>query len=140
MKHIIDINGYYIGFGGSNTQPQEGQSLVPFAPPANLIKPRWINNEWIEGASEEEITESKTPLEVALWKLRAILSLMGLEDGVTQALSNLQEPNRTAALAIWDRGNTVDRFSPTVLFLQQTLGLTNTQVNNIFIEADKIVL
>lgn len=140
MKHIIDINGYYVGFGGSKTELQEGQSLVPFAPPSNLIKPRWINNEWIEGASEEEIAEANTPLEVALWKLRAILTLMQLEQSVYNALNALSEPNRTAAIAIWDRGNTVDRFSPTVLFLQQTLGLTDTQVNNIFIQADEIVL
>jgi hypothetical protein len=140
MKHIIDIEGYYVGFGGPNTQLQQGQTEVPFAPPLDIIKARWVNNEWIESATEEEIAEANTPLEVALWKVRAVLTVMGLETSVTQALSNLPEPNRTAALAIWDRGNTVDRFSPTVMFLQNVLGLSDFQVNNIFIEADKIVL
>jgi hypothetical protein len=140
MKHIIDIEGYYVGFGGPNTQLQQGQTEVPFAPPLDMIKARWVNNEWIESATEEEIAEANTPLEVALWKVRAVLTVMGLEVNVTQALSNLPEPNRTAALAIWDRGNTVDRYSPTVMFLQNVLGLTDFQVNNIFIEADKIVL
>jgi hypothetical protein len=140
MKHIIDIEGYYVGFGGPNTQLQQGQTEVPFAPPLDIIKARWVNNQWIEAASQEEIAEANTPLEVALWKVRAVLTVMGLETSVTQALSNLPEPNRTAALAIWDRGNTVDRFSPTVMFLQNVLGLSDFQVNNIFIEADKIVL
>lgn len=140
MKYIIDIDGYYVGFGGPNTQIQQGQTEVPFAPPLDIIKARWVNNEWVESATEEEIAEVNVPLEVALWKVRAILTVMGLEANVTQALSSLPEPNRTAALAIWDRGNTVDRYSPTVMFLQGVLGLTDFQTNNIFIEADKIIL
>jgi len=59
MKHIIDINGFYVGFGGSKTELQEGQSEVAFAPPIDLIKPKWNGTEWIEGATPEEILNKK---------------------------------------------------------------------------------
>jgi hypothetical protein len=140
MRYIIDIQGNYLGFAGPNTQLQEGQFELTIAPPIEFVKPKWVNNEWIEDATEQEILFSIVPLEVGLWKVRAILTIMGLEEAITLSLSGLPEPNRTAALAIWDRGNTVDRFSPTVAYLQQALGLTDNEVDNIFIEANKIAL
>jgi hypothetical protein len=140
MRYIIDIEGNYLGFAGPNTELQEGQFELLIAPPIHFLKPKWVNNEWIETATEQEILSSNIPLEVGLWKVRAILTIMGLEQAITLLLSELSEPNRTAALAIWDRGNTVDRYSPTVLFLQQALELTDSEVDNIFIEANKITL
>lgn len=87
----------------------------------------------------EEIVEPKdVPLEVALWKLRFILSQMQLEQSVTDAIVELPEPQKTAANYIWNFGNSVDRYSPTVLFIQSQLALTDLQVDGIFIEANKI--
>lgn len=88
----------------------------------------------------EEETAFNTPLEVALWKLRFVLSQMNLEQAVTNALDSLPEPQRTAANYIWNYGNAIDRHSSTIMFLQQQLGLTDTQVNEIFIQANSITL
>lgn len=55
MKFIIDSEGYYVGFGGSNTELQQGQSLVPFPPSSNLITPKWVNDNWIEDANAEQL-------------------------------------------------------------------------------------
>jgi hypothetical protein len=88
---------------------------------------------------EEEISLN-TPLEVALWKLRFILSQMNLEQAVSDALNSLPEPQKTAANYIWNYGNTIDKHSPTIMFLQQQLGLTDTQVNEIFIQSNSITL
>jgi hypothetical protein len=88
---------------------------------------------------EEEISLN-TPLEVALWKLRFVLSQMNLEQAVSDVLNSLPEPQKTAANYIWNYGNTIDKHSPTIMFLQQQLGLTDTQVNEIFIQSNSITL
>lgn len=88
---------------------------------------------------EEEISLN-TPLEVALWKLRFVLSQMNLEQAVSDVLNSLPEPQKTAANYIWNYGNTIDRHSSTIMFLQQQLGLTDTQVNEIFIQSNSITL
>lgn len=132
----VILTGFY------EEQPENSTTSVP---EVTYYKARYNpdDDSFFEGATEEEILQIQrgvVPEEVPLWKVRAILTIMGLEQAITLLLSELSEPNRTAALAIWDRGNTVDRYSPTVLFLQQALELTDSEVDNIFIEANKITL
>lgn len=90
--------------------------------------------------TEEEYLELNTPQEVALWKLRFVLAQMGLEQSVLDAMNQLQEPQKTAATYIWNYGNTIDRYSSTVMFIQSVLQLTDTQVNNIYIQANALTL
>jgi hypothetical protein len=89
---------------------------------------------------EEEVIQANTPAEVALWKLRFVLSQMNLEQSVSEALNTLPEPQKTAANYIWNYGNSIDRHSSTIAFLQQSLGLSNIQVNQMFIQANSITL
>ena len=65
---------------------------------------------------------------------------MSLEDSIINAMNQLSEPQRTAANYIWNYGNSIDRHSSTVQFIQNTLGLTDTQVNNIYIQANALTL
>lgn len=90
--------------------------------------------------TEEEEIEANTPTEVPLWKLRFILSQMGLEESIIEIMNELPEPQKTAAIYIWNYGNSIDRQSSTVHFIQTALGLTNTQVNNIYIQANSLIL
>lgn len=90
--------------------------------------------------TEEEYIQANTPLEVALWKLRFVLSQMNLEQSVSEALNTLPEPQKTAANYIWNYGNTIDRHSSTIEFLKSYLGLSDTEVNQIFIQANSITL
>ena len=90
--------------------------------------------------TEEEYIEINTPNEVALWKLRFVLAQMGLEQNVLDAMNQLEEPQKTAASYIWNYGNAIDRYSSTVMFIQFVLGLTDTQVNNIYIQANGLTL
>lgn len=89
--------------------------------------------------TEEEIRHN-CPIEIPLWRLRVILRVMNLETAIENALELLQEPNRTAAKYIWEYGTAIDRNSPNVLFIQSSLGLTDLQVNDIFIQANAITL
>lgn len=92
----------------------------------------------IEEMIAEEIIE--IPQEVALWKIRAIIKSMGLEEQIEQSFELLEEPNKTGAKYIWEYGTAIERYSQTVLFLQQVLQMTDEQVNNIFINANNIQL
>ena len=89
----------------------------------------------------EEIVESRdVPMEVALWKLRFVLAQMQLEQSVTDAIATLPEPQRTAATYIWNFGTAVDRYSSTVSFIQGVLGLNEEEADDIFIEANQVML
>jgi len=90
--------------------------------------------------TEEEELEFNTPSEVALWKLRFVLSQMGLEESIIQAINQLPEPQKTASTYIWNYGNDIDRYSETIVFIQSILQLTTEQVNSIFIEASSLKL
>ena len=92
----------------------------------------------IEEMIVEEVIE--VPQEVALWKIRAILKSMGLEEQIEQSFELLEEPNKTGAKYIWEYGTSIERQSLTVLFIQQVLQMTEEQVDNIFINANNITL
>lgn len=107
------------------------------------IFPQIIDGVVIETATQEEIEQSlqgSVPLEVALWKLRFILSQMELETTVGDVINQLPEPQKTAAKYLWERGTAVDRYSPTVDLIKQSIGLTNLDVDNIFRQANLIIL
>ena len=57
-----------------------------------------------------------------------------------QTLETLPEPSKTAANYIWNYGTTVERTSQTVLLLQSALQITNEQVDDLFIQAEAILL
>jgi hypothetical protein len=91
----------------------------------------------------EELIVKETieiPSEVALWKIRAIIKGLNLEEKIKQSFELLEEPNRTGAKYIWEYGTLIERYSNTVLFIQEVLELTNEQVDNIFINANNIKL
>ncbi len=121
MRHIVDKDGNYLGIAGSKTILKDGEREVD-SPPLEYLRKNLV------------------PLELPLWKLRVTLKIMDLISTVEGIFNNLPEPNRTAALAIWEYGNSIDRYSETVLFLQKQLGLTDEQVDDIFINAEKIVI
>jgi hypothetical protein len=78
--------------------------------------------------------------EVELWKVKGILTIMGLCDSVDAALENLSEPNKTLAKLSWNNGNVIHSQSDTVKFVQSVLKLTDEQVDNIFNQAEAIKL
>jgi hypothetical protein len=80
------------------------------------------------------------PDEVQLWRIRTVLKLMQLETSIEQTLETLPEPSKTAANYIWNYGTTVERSSQTVLLLQSALQMTDEQVDDLFIQAEAILL
>lgn len=108
-----------------------------------------INNPTLFEISNDELPEYVqylgippiiAPQEVQLWRIRTILKLSQLETQIEDTLNNLPEPSKTAGLYIWKFGTTVERSSQTVLLLQSVLQLTDEQVDNLFIQANAILL
>ncbi len=145
--YIFEKNGNYIGVRG--IAPTESDFIGIEATPENIdkmtnfIKPNLSNGEIVESATPEEIEEANrppVPLEVALWKLKFVLQQMGLEQAVIDAINQLPDPPKTAALYLWDGGPAVDRYSATVDLIKQAIGLNDRQVDDIFIQANLIIL
>lgn len=111
----------------------------------NLVKPYFDfdTREFYEGATQQEIDQAfkdKTPAESQLWRVRTILNLMNLIPTIESALDQLQEPTKTAAKNVWNYGTTVERYSQTVLFIQSVTQMTDDQVDEIFQQAENIVI
>jgi hypothetical protein len=143
MLYIIDNNGFYLGLNTPKAVEEQGLLFVTIAPPTEFIKAKWNGTLWIEGATQEEIDEANKPIvpdEVQLWRVRTVLKLLGMEQVIEVALNSLPEPTKTGALYIWNYGTTVERNSQTVLLLQSVLGLTDAQTDDIFIQAQNIVI
>jgi len=144
-KTIIEtLTGKEIGATYSN-ECLENETLVTEIRTFWCLKPyfNFDTREYYEGATQEELNEYnkvECPAEVALWKIRVILKVMQLEDVIANALENLEEPTKTAALYIWSYGTAIDRDSQTIAFLQTVLQLTNEQVDQIFIQANALKL
>ncbi len=146
MKTIINENTGKVLFASLNVvELQENEIAIDELLTENFVVPYFNQEtrEFYEGATEEEITEANKPIvpfEVALWKIRAVLKLMNLETTIESALNELDEPTKTGALYIWQFGTSIDRSSPTIAFIQAILEMTDEQVDNIFIQANEIIL
>ena len=145
MITIVNKNTGQVLFATSIEVPlNENEIAVPELLTEKFVKPffNFQIKTFYEGATQEEINNLiiEAPQEVQLWRLRTILNLRGLEPSIVAALNSLSEPTKTGALFIWEYGTTVERQSQTVLLLQNILQLTESEVDQIFIEANNIKL
>ena len=132
-NNIIKVDNEIVTLVPMDESSVEYQQYIQFLQSGGTVEPS-------ELFTEEEVIQANTPLEVALWKLRFVLSQMNLEQSISEALNTLPEPQKTAANYIWNSGNAIDRHSTTIEFLKSYLGLSDTQVNQIFIQANSITL
>jgi hypothetical protein len=145
MKTIIEISTNKVVGVTFGNECLETEVLINELLQVEMVKPyfNFDTREFYEGATPEEIDQAfkdKTPNEVQLWRVRTILKLMDLETTIESALEQLDEPNKTAAKNVWNYGTTVERNSQTVLFIQSVTGMTDDQVDEIFQQAEAIVI
>jgi phage-related protein len=145
MKTIIEIATSQVLGATYSTECLETEVLIDELLQVEMVKPyfNFDTREFYEGATPAEIEQAfrdKTPAEVQLWRLRTILNLMNLIATIENALDQLPEPNKTAAKNVWNYGTTVERYSQTVLFIQSVTQMTDDQVDEIFQQAEAIVI
>lgn len=74
------------------------------------------------------------PQEITMRQARLVLLGAGLLSGVQTAIDGLPEPQRSAANIEWEFSNTLQRRNPFVLTLGPALGLTDAQIDALFIQ------
>ena len=103
-----------------------------------LANPEWAGVAVIEFQEDIPAPEVIVPFDVPTWRLRAILAINNKEQDVENAIDQLPEPNKTIAKRAWDFGSNTERSSQTVVFIKGTLGLTDEEVDNYFIDAQNL--
>lgn len=81
---------------------------------------------------------ARIPREIPNWRAKVILAGMGLLDPINAAIAAMPEPDRTVASLAWHGDAKLARRGKTVLGLAAALGLTDAQVDALFIAADAL--
>lgn len=76
------------------------------------------------------------PESVALWQARAILAQQGLLDNANAAVAASDDP---VLKAVWEYGNHISRSSPGLIALGATLGMSDAQIDALFVAAGALV-
>jgi len=95
----------------------------------------WENCQWVINQIIVTI-----PGLIPNWALRAQLQIMGLFDSVQTMIDNLTGTEKIVAVQQWEYGNQVERYHPFVIQIGTELGLTSEQLDQIFIDANKLNL
>lgn len=98
-----------------------------------------LSDKVIVSEEEEQKPFVSVPQKVPLWCLRTVLRASNLLQTVKDTIAAMPDSaEKIAAEEGLEYANTVLRYSPTTLFIQSVLKLTDEQVDEIFINADKI--
>lgn len=80
----------------------------------------------------------RVPREIPNWRCKAVLLQMGLLPTVESIFATLPEPDQTIALLAWHGDGKVARQGRTVLGLATALGLSEAQLDAMFVAAEAI--
>lgn len=83
-------------------------------------------------------TPSGIPQAVTMRQARIALHAAGALAGVQAAITAMEEPARTVAQITWDHSTEVQRNNGLVSQLASALGLTESQVDDLFIAAAQL--
>lgn len=116
-------------------QPVNAIELLP----DGFIKPRLIEGEIIETATSEEIIQYNrqfVPKVISQRQLRTQLLLDGFNlDNIQIAINSLSQPDKSIAQVAWDYAVVFERESPLLISLAVGLGMTESDLDNIFLNA-----
>lgn len=80
----------------------------------------------------------KVPKEITMRQAKLLLHSMGLYSAVDEAIAALPEPPRIAAQIEWEASAKMQRDKAFVAMIGSHLGLTDDQIDDMFIEAAKL--
>ena len=127
-KFYVTPAGVYVG-GFYGAEPPIGSIEVPTAPDNALDL--WDGANWVS---------APTPIPQSVTMRQARLALLGAGKlvGVTAAINALPSPQKEAAQIEWEYSQTVERNRGFVLLLSAALGLTDAQLDAIFVTAARL--
>lgn len=110
----------------TNTPPTEAESVAALADSLGLEPYTYV---YVAPAPPP------VPSVIANWRAKAVLSIAGILPAVDAALNALPDPDKTVALAAWNGGAEVYRNGPTVAAAIAALGLSDAEVDAMFVQA-----
>jgi hypothetical protein len=122
----------------------EQPSNAIFVENVNFIKTMFNpeTNEVFEGATKEEIEQANkivVPESISQMKLRKQLILSGISISAIDALiQQLPQPNRDLIFTMWEYAVVFDRTNPELNAMAEMLGISQQQLDEIFINANKL--
>jgi hypothetical protein len=84
------------------------------------------------------VPPTPVPQSVTMRQGRLALLAIGKLDDVDAAINAMPEPQQSQSRIEWEYASTLDRNNPLVLSLGPALGLTESDIDNLFIEAAKL--
>lgn len=82
----------------------------------------------------------RVPREIANWRARAVLEISGMLPAVESAIAAMDGPAGIIVRNAWQSGAPLARHGPTVSSLAPALGLTEAQVDAMFIQAEALMV
>lgn len=113
--------------------PQAGEVAVTAhqdMTPTNAFDWEYKNNAWV--------APSPVPKEITMQQARKMLFSINKLAAVDQAINAMSEPARTQAKIEWEYSNAVLRRSPLVAQLGPALGLTDQDIDQLFIQGSQL--
>lgn len=110
---------------------------LEWTPCGEEVRPGWVYDGAFAPPSPAEPTLT-VPSSITMRQARLCLHRHGLLASVQPAIDALPEPDRTAAQIEWDYSAAVERNRGFVVMIGQSLGLTETQLDELFIEAAQL--
>ena len=110
----------------------------------NFLKPMFnpTTLEVYEGATPEEIAEANKPIVpsiITARQLRLQLVLNGFNlNTIDLIIDSLPEPNKSIARVSWEYATTFERGHQMLSLIAQQIGITETELDTIFINAEKL--
>jgi hypothetical protein len=85
----------------------------------------------------EEVGAEKPPVpqSVTMRQARLALLLAGKLDAIAEAIAALASPQKESAQITWEFSSVVERSQPFVVMLAPVIGLTESDIDNLFITA-----
>ena len=141
MKHRVDQQGFYIdSYSDDYPYFNEDWILTEMPLKGNFIKRKLVNDIWIEGATAEEIEQSNkkiVPESISQMKLRKQLILSGISiTSIDTMIQSLPEPNKSIIYTMWEYAVVFDRNNPELNQMAYALGITQEQLDYIFINGN----
>jgi hypothetical protein len=138
--YIYDENGFYLSHNYYLEAP-ESSTDVPIL--FVFQKPKFNGAEWVEGATPEEIQAANlanVPMVVSKRQLKQSLILADIPlSNIDYAISQIANPTEKALMEVfWNDSTEFERNHPKLIEFSQALGMTETQVDQLFIMASNL--
>ena len=109
------------------------------APVVDVSYAKWNGSVWVDYRTPAQILKAQCPDSVTRKQLKLQLTLSGFNmSTIDTAINSLPEPNKSIALISWNDSSEFDRNNPLLQALASMLGLTDSELDQIFIDASKL--